>query len=159
MSPNTNPNQLNPPMIFGPIAHHLPSLSGLNTSNTRFRNLISGACRESCPATDLPFWVDVRDLALAHVLSVEKAAAGNQRFFVIAGEYENAEIVRYIAEFFPEYRDKLPLGEEALKPGKLGGEKRCWFENGKSLRVLGMEYRGLGECVRDLVGSLKGIPA
>ena len=145
-------------MIYGPVAHNLSSLSSLNTSNTRFRDLISGACRDACPPTGLYFWVDVRDLALAHVLSVEKSAAANQRLFVVAGEYSNEEIVSYIEKFYPEYKDKLPQGE-ALKPGKLGEESRCGFENGKSVSVLGMEYRGLGECVKDLVGSLQGIPA
>ena len=31
-------------------------------------------------------WVDVRDVALAHVLSLEKAAAGGERIIVSAGK-------------------------------------------------------------------------
>lgn len=149
--------QLNPPMIYGPVAHHLSSLSSLNTSNQRFRDLISGSCRDACPPTGLPLWVDARDLALAHVLCVEVSGAGGKRFFVTAGPYSNKEIVGYISEYFPEYRDKLPQSEEALKPGANGDI--CGFDNKRSIEVLGMKYRGFGECVKDTVESLKGIPA
>ena len=146
-------------MIFGPIAHHLPSLSGINTSNQRFRDLINGSFRDKCPPTGSLFWVDVRDLGMAHVLAVEKLEAANQRLFVTEGPFSNKEIVQFIAEYYPEYSQKLPQGEEALSPGAYGAGQRCGFDNGKSVEVLGMSYRSLGECVRDTVKSLQAIPA
>ena len=151
--------QLNPPMIFGPIAHHLTSLSALNTSNQRFRNLINGSCRDKCPPTGSLFWVDVRDLSLAHVLAVERPEAADQRIFVTEGPFSNKEIVQFIAEYYPEYCDKLPQGEEALSPGAYGPGPRRGFDNRRSVEVLGMEYRSFGECVRDTVKSLQAIPA
>jgi nucleoside-diphosphate-sugar epimerase len=35
--------------------------------------------------SDSQGWVDVRDVALAHVLALEKDAAGGQRIFAMAG--------------------------------------------------------------------------
>ncbi|KAK8170764.1 hypothetical protein BC567DRAFT_230631 [Phyllosticta citribraziliensis] len=43
-------------------------------------------------------WVDVRDVALAHVKAMELPAADQKRFFVTAGAYSNREM----------YQDKLP---------------------------------------------------
>lgn len=33
---------VNPPMVYGPVAHHLASLEGINTSNARIADLVQG---------------------------------------------------------------------------------------------------------------------
>jgi len=100
---------MNPPVVFGPIVHYLNSLSALNTSNERFRDFIQGKFRnEDIPPAGLYIWIDVRDLAEAHVKGMEIPEAGGKRFFVTAGYYSNKQIVDIIRKNFPEYRDKLP---------------------------------------------------
>jgi nucleoside-diphosphate-sugar epimerase len=91
----------NPPLVLGSLVHpkYLTSLDSLNTSLKRFRAILSG----SCLPTGNHLFVDVRDVALAHVLCVELLAASvaGKRFFVVAGNFYNRDIVDVIAKDFP----------------------------------------------------------
>ncbi|KAF3491615.1 NADPH-dependent methylglyoxal reductase GRE2 [Arthroderma uncinatum] len=146
----------NPPLVLGPVINHLASLDSINTSNERIRDLITGKAKESCPRTGTSLWVDVRDVALAHVLAAEKPEAANKRFFLTAGNYSNTEIVGIISDQFPNLKDKLPSGE-ALVPGDVPPESRIGFDNSRSKEVLGLTYRPLRESVVDAVKSLQGL--
>jgi nucleoside-diphosphate-sugar epimerase len=107
---------INPPLVLGPVAHNLVSLSALNTSNERIRDLITGAAKDRCPPTGNYLFVDVRDLALAHVLAIEKPDAGGKRFFIVSSHFSNKEIAKIIDEEFPKFGPHLPTGD-ALVPG------------------------------------------
>ncbi|EFQ98071.1 NADPH-dependent methylglyoxal reductase GRE2 [Nannizzia gypsea CBS 118893] len=144
----------NPPLVLGPVIHYLASLDAINTSNERISDLISGKGKDSCPPTGTSLWVDVRDVAMAHVLAAEKPEAANKRFFLVAGTYSNEEIVGIISEKFPELKDKLPSGD-ALIPGVVPKESRLGFDSSRSKEVLGLTYRPLTESVVDAVKSLQ----
>ncbi|KAG5209608.1 NADPH-dependent methylglyoxal reductase GRE2 [Trichophyton interdigitale] len=145
----------NPPLVLGPVVHYLASLDAINTSNERISDLITGKGKKSCPPTGTSLWVDVRDVAMAHVLAAEKSEAANKRFFLVAGTYCNADIVEIISEKFPELRDKLPSGD-ALAPGIVPLEQRFGFDTSRSKDMLGLTYRPLTESVVDAVKSLQG---
>ena len=156
--PNFTLATCNPPLVLGPIVHYLNSLDAVNTSNQRTRNLMTGASKSACPPTGNFLWVDVRDIALAHTLAVEKPEAGGKRFFIVAGHFCNKEIAEIISEEFPELRDRLPSGE-ALKPGDYPEKGTSGFDNSRSVEVLGMKYRALRECIVDTVKSLQAVEA
>ncbi|KAL8747976.1 MAG: hypothetical protein Q9190_000188, partial [Brigantiaea leucoxantha] len=122
----------NPPLVLGPIVHYLNSLSALNTSNQRTRDLISGATKTSYPLTMNYLFVDVRDLALGHVLAAKKADTGGKRFFLVGGNFYNREIAEIIAEAFPVLRSNIPSGEKALEPGGYPTDGTYGFDNGRS---------------------------
>ncbi|KAJ5819887.1 hypothetical protein N7474_005478 [Penicillium riverlandense] len=149
---------INPPLVLGPIAHDLASLSALNTSNQRIRDLISGAAKDRCPPTGNYGFVDVRDLALAHVLAAEKEDAGGKRFFTVSGHFSNKEIARIIGEEFPEFRDRLPTGD-ALIPGDYPADGVYGFDNSRARNILGVKFRSLKECIVDSVKSLVAFDA
>ncbi|WEW60454.1 Glycine-rich RNA-binding protein 2, mitochondrial [Emydomyces testavorans] len=144
----------NPPLVIGPVVHHLGGLDAINTSNERIRDFITGAAKNGCPRTGTNLWVDVRDIALAHALAAEKPEAANQRFFIVAGKFCNKEIVEIISNAFPELRSKLPEGE-ALKPGDYPPEGSFGFSNQRSKDILKLTYRPLRESVVDAVKSLQ----
>ncbi|PGH17300.1 hypothetical protein AJ79_01184 [Helicocarpus griseus UAMH5409] len=153
--PNFTLSAINPPVVLGPVVHYLSTLASINTSNERVRDLITGAAKNSCPPTGAYFWVDVRDVALAHVLAAEKQAeAAGQRFFITAGKFSNRQVAEIIVEEFPELKEKVPTTEEALKPGDFPPEGWFGYNNEKSKEVLGLAYRGLRESVVDTVKSL-----
>jgi len=155
--PNFTLATMCPPLVLGPIVHYLNSLDALNTSNQRIRNLITGQCKDEIPDTGTFIWVDVRDLALAHVKAMELSAADGQRFFVTAGYFSNKEISEIIRKHFPEYHDKLPTPET---PGgdypKAGVYK---YDNSKAVKVLGLKWRTLEESIVDTVKSLQAVGA
>ncbi|EEH36501.2 NADPH-dependent methylglyoxal reductase GRE2 [Paracoccidioides lutzii Pb01] len=153
--PNFTLATINPPAVLGPIIHGLYSLDKMNTSNERIRGLITGAYKTNCPSSTVYLWADVRDVALAHVLAAEKQKeAANQRFFVTAGKFSNRQLAEIIYDEFPQLREKLPTGEEALKPGDFPPEGSYGFDNEKSKKVLGLQYCSLKESVIDTVKSL-----
>lgn len=148
-----------PPLVLGPIVHYLNSLSGINTSNHRTRNLINGAWKAEgrLGETGNFFWVDVRDLALGHVRAIEVPEAANKRFFILAGRFSNKQICEVIRENFPELAEKLPgkdvPGGDFPKDGLYG------FDNSRTKDVLGIKFRSLDESIIDLVKSIKDIDA
>lgn len=137
--------------------HYLNSLDGLNTSNQRIRDIMLGKAKTEIPETGTFVWVDVRDLALCHVLSAEKPEAGNKRFFVTAGYFSNRQIADIIAKHFPQYKDQLPAADT---PGgdfpKDGIHK---FNNERTIKTLGIKFRTLEESIVDTVKSLQQVGA
>lgn len=116
--------------------------------------MIQGECRTGLPSTRVFLWVDVRDVALAHVRALDVPEAAGQRFLVAAGEYSNAQIAALMRESWPEWGDVLP--EEGLEDEGVP-EEVYGCDNTKSREVLGLQYRGLKECVEDVVRSMLAV--
>lgn len=146
--PNFNIATINPPLVLGPVVHYLSSLDSINTSNARISRLVRGLDKETSPPTGTFLWVDVRDVALAHVRAIEVPEAGAQRFFVTAGHYTNKDVVDIIRDAYPEIKDRLPEATSDLPEDVYG------YDNSKSRQVLGLEYRSLKEAVVDTAKSL-----
>lgn len=107
-----------------------------------------GLDKETSPPTGTFLWVDVRDVALAHVRAIEVAEAGAQRFFVTAGHYTNKDVVDIIRDAYPELKDRLPEAKSDLPQDVYG------YDNSKSIQVLGLKYGSLKEAVVDTVKTL-----
>jgi nucleoside-diphosphate-sugar epimerase len=77
-----------PPFVFGPILHQVSSPASLNTSVKDFYDAIIA---QSKPASVLESfqgsWVDVRDLAEAHIRALEVEDAGGKRFIISGGNF------------------------------------------------------------------------
>ncbi|KAF2115684.1 hypothetical protein BDV96DRAFT_686891 [Lophiotrema nucula] len=155
--PNFTVSTINPPMVFGPIIHNLDTLDNINTSNQRLVFAAQGKFKDEIPPTGVYLWVDVRDVALAHILAFEKPEAANKRFFTLAGYFSNKEIASLIKKNFPQYKD-LPgdstPGGDYPEGGKDGIYK---FSNKQSIDVLGLKYKTLEESVVDSIKSFQGV--
>ncbi|KAJ9609388.1 methylglyoxal reductase (NADPH-dependent) gre2 [Cladophialophora chaetospira] len=139
-----------PPMIYGPVLHQVKSLDDLNVSSARILRLYQGIQR-SGPAGSL-MHVDVRDLALAHVLAIDNPRALNQRFLMVAQLASEKELRDIMEKNFPEIRGHLKdEATDALPP--------FGIDNSKSVNVLGINYRPLEETIVDAVKSLKALGA
>ena len=82
--------------------------------------------------------------------------AGGQRFYVVAGFFSNARLVGVVREGFAQLRGWLPSEKEEGEAEDFDEEGHWRFENRRSREVLGIEYRGLGECVVDVVEGILG---
>ncbi|CAG7925041.1 unnamed protein product [Penicillium olsonii] len=148
--PNFDLATINPPLVFGPVVHYLNTLEAINTSNQRFRSLVQGEMKEKLAPTGNFLWVDVRDVALAHVKAIEVSEAGGERFFVTAGYFSNKKIADAARESHPDLEAKLPPTDATDDfPANIYG-----FDNSKSQKVLGLEYRPLKQTVKDTIDSL-----
>lgn len=80
-------------MIYGPPLYPPSSLEGLNESNSQLWKIISSGKDAEVPDAHTPLFVDVRDIALAHILALESPKAANQRYLVASSQYSNQEVL------------------------------------------------------------------
>ncbi|EHK96765.1 putative uncharacterized oxidoreductase [Glarea lozoyensis 74030] len=107
--------------------------------------LINGTS-SSVPETSFFGFVDVRDLAEAHVRAYESEDAAGQRYITCSGGYTYQQICDVIRAEFPGKRDVVPEGNVGEKYPDV-----YVVDNGKIRRELGMEFRSLKTCVVDMV--------
>lgn len=155
--PNFDIATINNTYTFGPIQRSLPNLEAMNTSNHRIRDMVQGKMREEISPTAPVFtFVDVRDVALAHVRAMMVPEAGGERFYLVSGYFTNARIagiIRGKKEYDKLLGNKLPSKETIVQSEDFPNDH--WkFDTSKSRRVLGMEYIGLEKSVLDTVESI-----
>jgi len=79
---------VNPPFIYGPPIHDIPSFNALNTSIASF---YAALLNKDAPFSNEKLaapngnWVDVRDVAFVHAEALLKEDAGGERFAACAG--------------------------------------------------------------------------
>ena len=146
-----------PPLVFGPVAHWLQSLTAINTSNQRFVDLLQGRWKdEILPTLGVNFFVDVRDLAFAHVAAMERKEAGGRRFLCSGGRFCNREIVDAARVAFPQLKELIPAvsvqggGYPLVMP-------RC--DNSSTTKILGVEWISIEKCTVDTIESMLSVAA
>lgn len=149
--PNFDLVTICPPLVFGPSVS-LSSISAINTSNERFVELIQGKWKnEILPSLGVNLWVDVRDVAFAHIAAFEKPEAGGKRFFCVTGKFSNREIAAIARRNFPELKDKFPSEETKggdyppVVPG---------YDNSRATKILGIDWIDLEKSTFDNIKSL-----
>ena len=132
-----------PPMTFGPVCHPVEKVSELNESNAMLWNVASG---KDLPVARIPYWIDVRDLAQAHVEALLRPEVGGRRFTVSSPELFSYELAGQIIEQgFDWGKDRVARGEKQHIDGRrtLNGETAA--------KDLGLVYTKFEECVKDFV--------
>ena len=138
-----------PPMVFGPIVHPVAKLEELNDSNTGLWKVASG--QFPYPVARVPIWVDIRDVAAAHVEALLRPEVANKRFLLAAQEnYSYQRVADILRDEFDWAKDVVAEGN----PGELAPE---WVKgDGEAARTaLGLTYRSLKESVVDAVRQFK----
>ncbi|EJP64880.1 dihydroflavonal-4-reductase protein [Beauveria bassiana ARSEF 2860] len=149
-----------PAMVFGPFLPKAKprSIADVNTSNLLVW-AVAGADAGAgavLPPTKGPVWVDVRDVADAHVRALAVPEAGGRRFLLAQGVYCNQELADVARKVLPPaYQARIPLG----KPGVREAHTHFGVDATETERVLGVSWRGLEDCLRDLVPQLYEIEA
>lgn len=148
--PNFDLAVINCTYVFGPIQRKLTSLDNMNTSNHRVRDMIQGKMKDGLNPTAPVFtWVDVRDVALAHLRAMTVPKAGGNRFYIVGGHFSNKQIADIIREKFPSLADRLPADAVDDLPDDV-----FRFNNSKSRELLGIDYTSLEKCIHDTAGSI-----
>jgi nucleoside-diphosphate-sugar epimerase len=114
--------------------------------------MITGDMRDGLQPTAPVFtFVDVRDVADAHVAAMQLPEAGGKRFYVVGEHFSNKRVADVIRNEFPELADRLPPQEKTIDdlPENVYG-----FDVSRSKEVLGLKYRSLEESVKDTVRSI-----
>ncbi|KAK1773570.1 NAD(P)-binding protein [Copromyces sp. CBS 386.78] len=157
---------INNTYTFGPLPRSLEVVKGevkvkVNTSNERIVDCLTGKWAQEIPPTAPVFtFVDVRDVAVAHVRAMTRPEAGGKRFYVVGGYFSNARIAGFVHGL-----DKKGEKEEEKAEIMCGDclmfndfPSNHWsFDNTRSKQVLGLEYRELSQSVVDTVRSLRAM--
>ncbi|KAJ7600746.1 hypothetical protein C8J56DRAFT_16655 [Mycena floridula] len=132
---------INPPFVFGPVIHDVKNPESLGTSaKDWYKVVIEGNKSDELLATTGMVWVDVRDLAEAHSLVLEKEAAGGERIIVAAGPVSWQDWV--------DAANSVTTSRN-LRKGVPGGGKNMVhpinYDVSKAKRILGLNYKTMEE--------------
>jgi len=144
---------INPPLVLGPVMHQVSSPESINTSVANFWGFTQGKKTDDDLKEAMGNWVDVRNVAEAHVLALTKPEAGGNRFIVSAGPLNGQDIVDIIHDFPGDKIPNVPVGQ----PGK-GAEIRAKtniHSGAKAEKDLGIKYVSLKVSVEDMYKSLQ----
>jgi nucleoside-diphosphate-sugar epimerase len=139
----------NPPMVYGPLAHKITTMKDLGESTARIYNgFFAGKKPENeLIGDDIPLYVDVRDLATAHVRAMDTAGAANQRFNVCTGDIRSQEIADILRREVPGADARVPRGD----PGKnTKPDDAVSVDSRKAEKIFGLSWRTKVETVRDM---------
>ncbi|EGV64828.1 hypothetical protein PSN45_005174 [Yamadazyma tenuis] len=143
-----------PTMVFGPLLSNqlFTTFEDLNLSNSVVWTI---ATSKEVPPTKGPLFVDVRDLAWAHVEALGSEAASNSRYLISAGDFDNQEIADILRESWSD--KKLREGVPTGNPGHRLTGTHFKTDSSKAIAELGMTFRSLKESVLDLCDQLAEI--
>lgn len=150
--PNFDIVVLNPPMVYGPLRHSVPSVKDLNESTARIYNLfINAKPEDELPPNGMPCYVDVRDLAEAHWLAATTPEASNTRMVICGGRVSSQNISDVLREKVPELQARTPQG---VPGGNLLQKHEYFCSSEMAQRVLGLKFRSTEETIVDLATQL-----
>lgn len=140
------------PMIYGPPIQEVDparGIDGLGTSLKRLLLSITGrdpASPGQVPPAGLPAWVDVRDVAAAHVLSLSRLPAGTSDRFLVSSGLDHFEDGLAGLRARADDHTKSLLG----KPGPKIDRSQWYAVDTTPVREkLGLTFIGFEQCVQD----------
>ncbi|KAI3461117.1 hypothetical protein Pfo_017780 [Paulownia fortunei] len=130
---------INPPMVIGPLLQ--PTL---NTSCAAILNLINGA--ETYPNSTYG-WVNVKDVAYAHILAFENPSASG-RYCLVERVAHYSEIIKILRQLYPTFH----LPEKCADEKPFAPKYQVSKEKAKSL---GVDLTPVEQGIKETVESLK----
>lgn len=143
---------VNPVYVFGPQAFASTIKGTLNTSAEIINSILKLKPDSEIPS-NIGGFVDVRDVAEAHLVAFEQEAVKNKRLLLFQERFNLQEVLDIVHEYFGKYVDsRIPIG----KPGS--GEAKfktlATIDNDKTRKILGHPLIGLKKSVRDTIQQI-----
>ncbi|KAJ5572520.1 hypothetical protein N7450_009504 [Penicillium hetheringtonii] len=134
-----------PPMTFGPVVHPVDNVGKLNESNAMLWRIASGA--NPLPVSRVPFWIDVRDLAVAHVNALLSEDVSGRRYTPAAPQrFSYGIAAQIIANSFPSLCGKVTQEDQVL-------DQSYGLDGETAARELSFDYHPFEETVKDLISQ------
>ncbi|KAI1453172.1 NAD(P)-binding protein [Annulohypoxylon moriforme] len=132
-----------PPWVFGPYAHELRDTKALSESVQLLNAIVDS---DKIPDFDFGGYADAREVAAAHVRSLEVPEAAGKRFVV--GQDFRYQAAVDLAREDPELAKRLPMGKK--------GEwiPAYHIDGSLATRVLGLKYGSLKDTVTETYRQL-----
>ncbi|AOA63292.1 Aldehyde reductase [Komagataella phaffii CBS 7435] len=154
--PNFKLTTVNPPYVFGPQKFDASAKKeSLNTS----AEIVGSLLRTKYPSDDKLFddpvsiSVDVRDVALYHVLPLLDADLASKRLFVVQSKFSAQRILNIINENFPDLKGKIAVGKPE-ETARLEALKAPEYNNSVTVGLTGVDPIPLEKTIVDSVKQI-----
>ncbi|ATZ55992.1 hypothetical protein BCIN_12g05340 [Botrytis cinerea B05.10] len=152
---------INPDVVIGPMLQPVPSPKNVNETNEFACYAFINGTHRAVGDAMFAFWdfVDVRDVALLHVIALTSPHMANKRHIISSGPLSPQLVVNIIRKNFPELEGRLPRGgdENEVFPK---GLRPTPLNNARSLEIIrqakgwGWNFKTLEESI---VGSVRSL--
>lgn len=143
---------VNPCYVFGPQLFDESISNTLNASCQNINEIVLSNTGDEVDQTFASLFIDVRDVAKAHLLAIEVPALTGKRLLLANTKFAMQDIVDTINKQFPALNGRIAVGV----PGN-GAEvvkHIATLDNSQSKKLLGFEFKGLEETVYDTVSQI-----
>jgi len=141
-----------PPFVYGPVLHEVSTPDALSTTDKDFFDTV---IKQTKPKEQLNTyqggWIDVRDVALAHVLAIEKEDVGGKRFIIASGMF-------VWQDWFDTVNALSIPGVVAPDENAGFGEKvnfRYNLNTARAQKELGIKFRDMATTAKDTIENFK----
>ena len=138
-----------PAICFGPLVHPVSKISEINATLFTLWEVMSGT--DPLPDYGLTAFVDVRDVAIAHVEALLRPEVGGQRYIISAPEKFSYQLLADIL------RKEFAWAREEVTKGNEGAPipEQATLEGETGAKALGIQYRGLKACILETATQLR----
>lgn len=142
---------VNPVYVFGPQAFDSNVAGTLNTSAEIINSILKLKPDQELPTTTGGF-IDVRDVARAHLAAFENPKAEEQRLILYEAHFSIQEILDIINKNFSQFKGKIPVG----KPGTGADQYKdlATIDNSETRKIIGGKFIDLQKTVYDTVKQI-----
>lgn len=148
--PNFTMNTVNPTLVFGPQAFPTGLKETLNTSSEILNGILKAGTDELKVPARSGFYIDVRDVAKAHLHAFESDVT-NFRYVVVGGPFCVQEAMDIINENIPSLKGKISVGEPGS--GEEIMKNLVKVDNSKTRELLG-DFISLEQSVIDSINQI-----
>lgn len=142
---------VNPVYVFGPQAFNNEVGEVLNFSNELINNLMKvGPTGEFY--NQMGGFVDVKNVAEAHLAAFEKDCTVGKRLYLTNGKYSMQIMLDIMNKQFPQLKGKIPVGTPGSGPKDI--LQLAKTNNDKTRELLGLEWVSMEQTVVDVVSQV-----
>lgn len=143
---------VNPVWVFGPQLFDSNATGSLNTSCEYINDIV-----HSTPETKLDMsiaggYIDVRDVARAHLVAFQKEEAVGKRLVLCAGRFTLVDIAQTLNEQFPSLKGKIASGDAAKSKQLLQSLAR--YDYSKTNHILSFDFLPFETTIHDTVAQI-----
>lgn len=142
---------VNPVYVFGPQAFASEVKGKLNTSNELINTLTKLGPSDSFD-NDKGGFIDVRDVAKAHLMAFESEDTINKRLYLTNGHFSTQMMLDIVNKNFPELKGEIPIGNPGT--GSQDILTLAKMSNEATRQILNFDFNSLEKVVVDTVAQI-----
>lgn len=142
---------VNPVYVFGPQAFASEVKGKLNTSNELI-NTLTKLGPSDLFDNDKGGFIDVRDVAKAHLMAFESEDTINKRLYLTNGHFSTQMMLDIMNKNFPELKGKIPIGNPGT--GSQDILTLAKMSNDATRQILDFDFNSLEKVVVDTVAQI-----